>query len=339
MVSALRRRTVLSMGLVAAAVMAVGCSSTSAEGTSEAGAGAAAEAGALPVTIDHVHGSTSVEAVPQRVAAVGIGDADVLLALGVTPVLVPAWKGSVDTGVGEWAKPALAGATPPALANATAGFDVEKVAASNPDLIVAVNNAIDANVYGQLSAMAPTVLHAADQTDWMLPWQQVTTRIGDAVGRPAKAAEQVRMVEDTFARARSEHPEFAGKSAILVRYLDGDKFRAYSPTSARGQLLTELGFGVPAQLRDRFGDALYTEISAENLGLLEADLLVVDNYDAAAARLDALPTFTGLQVVRSGAMVGLDPVVSDAVSMPNPLTIPFSVNAMLEKISRTPVGA
>ncbi|MFG1781904.1 iron-siderophore ABC transporter substrate-binding protein [Rhodococcus oryzae] len=334
----MNRRAILSMSLVAVAGIAIGCSAQADE-SSTAGGGAGAEPGALPVTLEHAYGSTTISETPQRVAAVGIGDTDVLLSLGITPVLVPAWKGSVDTGIGAWAEPNLDGAAaPPVLANAVADFDIEAVAAAAPDLILAVNNAIDEDEYRKLSAIAPTVLHAPDQTDWMLPWQDVTTRIGAAVGRPQAAAERITSVEDTFGAARAENPQFAGKSAILVRAMPNDTFRVYSPTSARGQMLTELGFTMPAQLRDRFGEALYTDVSAENLPLLEADLLVMDNYDASSERLKAMPTFTALDVVRGGRMVGLDAVTSDAVSMPNPLTIPFVVDDLLERVSRTPVG-
>ncbi|WP_037175723.1 iron-siderophore ABC transporter substrate-binding protein [Rhodococcus sp. UNC363MFTsu5.1] len=334
----MNRRAILSIGLVAVAGIAIGCSGQSDE-PSGAGGAASAEPGELPVTLEHAYGSTTISETPQRIAAVGIGDTDVLLSLGITPVLVPAWKGSVDTGIGAWAQPSLDGAAgPPVLANAVADFDVEAVAAAAPDLILAVNNAIDEDEYRKLGAIAPTVLHAPDQTDWMLPWQDVTTRIGAAVGRPQAAAERIASVENAFAAARADNPQFAGRSAILVRAMPNDTFRVYSPTSARGQMLTELGFTMPAQLRDRFGDALYTDVSAENLALLEADLLVIDNYDASSERLNALPTFTALDVVRSGRMVGLDAVTSDAVSMPNPLTIPFVVDDLLERISRTSIG-
>ncbi|MFE3290621.1 ABC transporter substrate-binding protein [Rhodococcus sp. NPDC059234] len=338
MASVMSRRAAMALGLVAAVCTAAGCSSSTDDQPTVAAA-SAAEPGALPVTLDHAHGSTTVSSPPARVAAVGIGDADVLLALGVTPVLVPAWKGSVDSGIGAWAQPSLRGdAAPPALANAVGDFDMESVAATAPDLIVAVNNAVDDAEYQKLSAIAPTVLHAADQTDWMLPWQDVTTRIGAAIGRPQAAAEQIVKVNDTLAAARRDHPQYATKTAILVRVMPDGSLRAFSPTSARGQMLTDLGFGVPAGLKDRFGSALYTDVSAENVSLLEGDLLVVDNYDAARGKLGSLPTFTGLQVVRSGGLVGLDAVTSDAVSMPNPLTIPFVVDALLGRISATPVG-
>jgi len=246
----LSRRAMLSISFATLAGIAVaGCSGADAS-DSEAGDGTAghAEPGAFPVTIEHKFGSTTVTQAPTRIAAVGIGDADVLLSLGLTPVLVPVWKGSTDDGIGVWADPSVHGDVPVALADATTKFDIETVAASNPDLIIAVNNAIDESIYQQLSAIAPTVLHAADQTDWVLPWQEVTTRIGSAVGLPAQAKQEVHDIESLIVRTRDANPQFAGKTAALViRWSDGH-LRAFSPAADRAQLLTQRGFDTPPAL-------------------------------------------------------------------------------------------
>jgi iron-siderophore transport system substrate-binding protein len=332
----LSRRTVLTLGFVTMAGLAAGCAGSAPDAAGDAPA-TSAEPGALPVTLDHAYGSTTVPAPPSRVAVVGLGDADVLLALGVIPVLVPVWNGSTADGVGTWARPHLGGAAPIPLANATTDFDLEPIAAASPDLIVAVNNAIEEDTYRRLSAIAPTVLHAPGQTDWALPWKDVTTRIGAAVGLPGRAAAEVREVEELFARTRAENPQFGERTAALVRVLDGGVLRVFSPTSGRGQLLTEMGFQPVTGVRGAFGDGFYVDVSPENTAQVDGDLLVVDNYDAAKARLDALPTFAGLPVVREGRMIGLDPVASDAVSMPNSLTIPFVIDELLSRIRQSPV--
>jgi iron complex transport system substrate-binding protein len=332
----LRRRTVLTLGFVTVTGLVAGCAAGVPDAPENAPA-AAGEPGALPVTLEHAYGSTTVSSPPSRAAAVGLGDADVLLALGVVPVLVPVWNGSTDDGVGTWARPHLGGAAPIPLANATTDFDLEPIAAATPDLIVAVNNAIEEDTYRRLSAIAPTVLHAPGQTDWALPWKDVTTRIGAAVGLPGRAADEVREVEELFARTRAENPQFSQRTAALVRVLDGGVLRVFSPSSGRGQLLAEMGFQPVAGVRDAFGDGFYVDVSPENTAQVDGDLLVVDNYEAAKARLDALPTFTGLPVVREGRMIGLDPVASDAVSMPNSLTIPFVIDELLGRIRQVPM--
>lgn len=339
MLPSLNRRAVLALGFATLTGVVAGCAAEPAPAGPGGATPGPAEPDALPVTIEHVHGATTISAPPARVAAIGLGDADVLLALGVVPVLVPVWKGSTGDGVGDWARPLLDGTAPVPLADATTDFDLEPIAAARPDVIIAVNNAIDAATYARLSAIAPTVLHAAGQTDWALPWKEVTTRIGDAVGLPARAAAEVREVEELFARLRAENPGFGARTAALVRVLDGGTLRVFSPDSGRGQLLTELGFRPAPGVRDRFGTGFYTDLSPENTALLECDLLVVDNHDAAREQLAALPTFSALDVVRNGRVIGLDPVVSDAVSMPNPLTIPYVVDDLLERISGIPLAS
>ncbi|MFC0454229.1 ABC transporter substrate-binding protein [Rhodococcus jostii] len=339
MTPTLSRRAMLSISFATLAGIAVaGCSDDgSGSDVGDAAAGHA-EPAAFPVTIDHKFGSTTVTQAPTRIAAVGIGDADVLLSLGLTPVLVPVWKGSTDDGIGVWADPSVHGADPVALADATTKFVVETVAAADPDLIIAVNNAIDESTYQQLSAIAPTLLHAADQTDWVLPWQEVTTRIGTAVGLPAQAKQEVQGIESLIARTRDENPQFAGKTAALViRWSDGN-LRAFSPSAARAQLLTQLGFETPPALKDRFENKLNVEISAENYDLLECDYLLFDNYEKARGEMESQPAFTNLNVVRSGGVISLDPIVSDAVSMPNPLTIPFVLEEFVAKINETAVA-
>ncbi|MYV27608.1 ABC transporter substrate-binding protein [Rhodococcus sp. DSM 6344] len=336
----LSRRAMLSVTFATAAGFALAACGDSAkdESTPPGTEGAHAEANAFPVTIDHKFGSTTIEQAPSRIAAVGIGDADVLLSLGLTPVLVPVWKGSTDDGIGVWADSAVQGAEPTPLANATTDFDIETIVAAAPDLIIAVNNAIDEDLYKQLSAIAPTVLHAADQTDWVLPWQEVTTRIGTAVGVPAQAKKEVQEVEDLIVRTRAENPQFEGKTAALViRWSDGN-LRAFSPEAARAQLLTQLGFTAPAALKDRFAGKLNYEISAENYDLLECDYLLFDNYEKARAEMESQPAFTNLNVVETGGLISLDPIVSDAVSMPNPLTIPFVLEDFVAKINQTIAG-
>jgi iron complex transport system substrate-binding protein len=327
----MNRRRMLTLSLTAAAGVLAGCNSGGAA-RSDGTAAVTPEAGAFPATIDHVYGSTTIEAAPSRIAVVGIGDADVLLALGVMPVLVPVWKGSTDDGIGEWAEARVTGDDPSALANATADFSVSAVAAAQPDLIIAVNNAIDEPTYRLLSSIAPTVLHAADHTDWVLPWQEVTTRIGTAVGLPGASRELVSQTEGLVTSRRRENPRFSGKTAaMVVRWGDGN-LRVYSPDAARTQLLTGLGFAPPPSLANAFDGQLFVEISLENIPMIDSDVIVFDNWPNSRAAMEPLHLFSQLPAVRSGSLVGLDPIVSDAVSMPNPLTIPFVLDELVEQL-------
>jgi iron complex transport system substrate-binding protein len=336
-----RRRTRDLFGVAASAALVTllaACSGSPGGGSAGEPTSSAEQEDDFPTSIEHVHGTTTIDAEPERVVAVGIGDTDVLLALGIQPVMVPVWNGAFDDGIGTWAEDLLSGPRPEPLQSATTEFSIEAVAAAEPDLIVAVNNAIDAARYEQLSGVAPTVLHSAEHDDWVLPWQDVTTRIGQAVGRADEARDLVAETEAYIEGASAENEHFRGRTGALVRILDGNTFRVYSTEAARGQLLAALGFVIPSEIENQFSGALFLDVPLENLSLLDLDVLVVDNYAAHEDLLSSQALFTGLDVVSSGGLVALDAVTSDAVSMPNPLTIPFVLDAFAELLNETPVG-
>ena len=61
----------------------------------------------------------------QRVASLGLGDADTLLALGITPVTVAPWGAEGDgdpSGVGPWAEELLGEAKPEVIYNTATGL-------------------------------------------------------------------------------------------------------------------------------------------------------------------------------------------------------------------------
>ncbi|MEU4320458.1 iron-siderophore ABC transporter substrate-binding protein [Nocardia fluminea] len=326
------RRQALKLSLVVVSGLATACSADGAIGADGAHPAVTPETGAYPVTISHRHGATTINQPPTRIAVIGIGDADVLLALGVIPALVPVWRGSTDDGIGAWAESALGARQVPALSEATTDFSVEAVAAVRPDLILAVNNAIDATVYQQLSAIAPTVLRAAEHRDWVLPWDEVTTRIGQAVGLPGRAQELVTDVRNRLAGARAAHPEFAGRTATLVIRWPSGQFRVFAPESARFQILSALGFVPPPALSGAFTNGLFQELSTELLERIDADVIVVDNWDRDRERIESNPLFPTLAAVREGRVVKLDAITSDAISMPNPLTIPFALDELVDRL-------
>ena len=73
-----------------------------------------------------------------RVASLGLGDADTVLALGITPIAVAPWGSQGDgdgSGVGPWAKELLGDAQPEVIYNTASGFTaevLEQVTASDP---------------------------------------------------------------------------------------------------------------------------------------------------------------------------------------------------------------
>jgi len=192
-------------------------------GTDEGATASAPSTAAEEVrTVQHTAGATEITGTPERVVVLDAGELDAALALGVTPV------GSVRTDVSD-ALPAYiedAGVDPVDIEDVgtIAEPDLEAIAALEPDLIL--SNAVrHADVYGQLSAIAPTVLaEAIGET-----WEDNLRLAGEALGRAQEAGELL-----------AEYEERAARGGRALRRPGGDR-------GERGALLRR--FGDPALRR------------------------------------------------------------------------------------------
>lgn len=270
----------------------------------------------------------------RRIAALGLGDTDTLLAMGITPVAIAPWGAQGDvapSGVGPWAGDALGEARPPLIFNTASGFTadiVEQVAATAPTQIIAVNNAVDDQARTDLERIAPVTVHPAQYQDWQVPWKEQVTTIADAVGEHDEGQRLIAAAEDDLAQFRDSHPELQGTTAAVVMPYAG-KLGLYTEGDGRGAMIEKLGFTIPDDLQATPDGAFYKDIAPENYRDLNAlDHLFVLDYNGAADALRNDPVFQGLDVVKQGKVVYLDQDTGNAMSMPNPLTIPYVTDAV-----------
>lgn len=257
-----------------------------------------ADPAAFPVTITHRYGETTIAAEPQRVIALGYGDEDAILALGIQPVAVRHWFGDPEHGVWPWAQTALGDAKPEILEMGFGELNFERIAALKPDLIVAIGAGLAAEEYKTLTQLAPTVVTPADYNTQM-PWQEQIRLVGQATGRTARAEAVIADVEAQIAAVRAAHPEFVGKSVTIAEYLEPGSYYIFDADNVRYRVLNALGFVMPAAVLAMQKDSNFNgTISAERLDLLEADLLIWGVADSAQqAELEASPLYQKLQVV------------------------------------------
>ncbi|OFT90969.1 ABC transporter substrate-binding protein [Corynebacterium sp. HMSC28B08] len=266
----------------------------------------------------------------ERIASVGLGDSDTLLALGIQPVLLAPWgaEGDVaDSGVGPWAEDLLKGEKPAKVFNTASGFTsevLEKISAADPDKIIAVNQAVDAQAKKSLEDIAPTTVKPEGAKDWQIPWQDQVEQIADAVDKESEGDKLIKDTQKSFDDFVAEHPELKGKKAAIVMPYQG-KIGLYTSGDGRGQFIKNLGFEIPADLEGNKGE-FYRDIAPENYDQLNAvDYLFVLDYKGAADALRKDPTFSALDVVRENKVRWLSEDVGNAMSMPNPVTIPWAV--------------
>ena len=184
----MRFPTLLLAGLTALALAACGDDDESSTGSSSPQE--TAESAAFPVTVEHKYGSTTIEEAPERVAVVGLREQDALLGLGIVPVATSEWYGEHPGAIFPWAQDELGDAEPPTVLSYKDGIEVEKVAATRPDLIVGVYSGMTKKEYETLSRLAPVVAQPKGLPDYGSSWQQETLMTGQAERGAGGDAEQ-----------------------------------------------------------------------------------------------------------------------------------------------------
>ena len=285
--------------------------------------------------VGHKYGSTEISGTPERVVTVGITDQDPVLALGVKPVGIGEWYGEYPSAVWPWARDELGDAEPEVLPTTQLAF--ERIAALEPDLILGLNSGLTRQDYDTLSDIAPTVAQPKGYIDYGAPWQEQTRTIGRALGREERADEVVSEVESRFAAVRENHPRFSGASGVIVGANgQGDSYfpAPYNPQDVRGRFMDALGFEQPRALRELAGDAFFTELSREQLGLVDAEVLVWVDLGAGFDAVRDDPLYQQLDAVREGRDVFLDDeVLNGALSFGTVLSLPFVLDGLVPRIA------
>ncbi|GAB3163094.1 iron-siderophore ABC transporter substrate-binding protein [Myceligenerans halotolerans] len=268
------RRGLAAVALVVAATLTACSGGTN--GVPDAGPSAttAGIAAAFPTAIEHAFGETTIDAEPARVVTIGWGDLDNALALGVTPVGYYA-PGAMTDELMPWAEELVDGARPEYL-GPEAELDLERVAALEPDLILSVQgHRLDEDVYGLLSAIAPTVVHpAGEESAWRIGRDAATRQIAASLGRPAEGEQLLDDLNAQLAATREAYPGLEGETGVVVLPGDG-VYYAYNTADGRGEFLASLGLVLPDAVEETSGtDSIYLELSPEEVGLVDGDVVV-----------------------------------------------------------------
>lgn len=318
------RRLVTSAGaLGAAALLLAGCTSST-EPTESGDA-------AVGATVSTKFGDIEVPENPERVVTLGWGDAETALALGVQPVGASDWLDFGGDGVGPWAdglydeSPEIIGTMEP---------DFEQIAALEPDVIFDVNSAGDPERYDRLSQIAPTVGVPEGADSYLTPLDQQVEMIAEALGKADEGDELLTGIDEQFAQARRDHPEFEGKS-VAVGAFTSEGWGAYVEGSSRVQFMSELGFNQAEAIEELTPEGFSAPVSQEQLGVLDADLLLVFPIYLPASEVTDQPEFQRLAPVEEGHAIVFDETdetqdaIRNAYSLNSVLSVPFAIEEMV----------
>jgi len=278
----------------------------------------------FPVTIEHKFGTTVIEAKPERVASLDYGGIGNLLKLGVTPVIVREWRDKFPSTTPPWGQSLLT-SEPVVFAG---DIDPELVASANPDVIIALASGIDEDLYAKLSLIAPVVAIPSGLGDYELPWDQRALIAARAIGAETEAQRQIEAIHARFAEVRETHPEWAGKTAVVGRIVEGE-FSAFNKLDIRAKFLNEFGFVTPTALDDITETAFFNLVSPELIEPIDADVLVW--YGGSGALQESLdyPARPFLKAGANGGEIFLTDEHLAAIARQELLSIPVAVDFLV----------
>lgn len=321
-----RRTSVLLTGLVAASLVALAACGSSdggdGDGASGSGDGAKAASGAFPAKVATKFGDITIDKQPKRVVALGWGDAETALALGVQPVGASDWLPFGGEGVGPWAKgmydkkPELIGTLEP---------EFEKIAALKPDLILDTKSSGDKNRYDTLSKIAPTVDVPKGGDQYKISWKKQTEMVSTALGLKDKGDKLIQQTEDKFATVRKEHPEFKGKT-ITLGSRSSEGYGAYVHGTGRTDFVERLGFKNNPKVEAKAGAGFSVSISKENLDLLDSDLTVMTAIGVKPSAISGDPLYKAVPSVKAGHSLIFDTPVSQAFATDSVLSVRYALD-------------
>ncbi len=325
------------LAVAAAATLAIGLSAC-ATGSTDSGAPAAsapADAGAFPVTIEHVYGETTIERKPERIATVAWANHEVPLALGVVPVGMSktTWGDDDKDGVLPWVEDKLTelGADTPVLFDETDGIDFEAVANTKPDVILASYSGLTQEEYDTLSKIAPVV--AYPKVAWGTSVDDMIRMNSKAIGLEAEGDALIDDLAAQTQKALDAHPALKD-STVLFSYIDPTDMSTigyYTALDTRPGFLADLGIPLPKIVADsKDSTDFYLTVSAEEAQKFDDVDLLVGYGDAGTDTVKQLqndPLIGKIPAVKAGSIAILENDTPLAASAnPSPLSIPWGID-------------
>ncbi|MEM8902304.1 MAG: ABC transporter substrate-binding protein [Actinomycetota bacterium] len=298
------RREFIVGGAAAGVLVLGGCSD---DGGSSPAADTEAD---FPRTVEHIGGTTTVPAKPERVVCIsGEYELEAMVALGAPIVganiadrdMNTPWYADLDlSAFGQFA-----------------GQNLEAIAELQPDLLIVPDYGPEGDGRPELEQIAPLVFLPSDFRG-QLTTGGFATGLDDA-GR--------RAIEGLDALARDFDPAWRPES-IAVCNDDGGVVGCYSGESAASAPFELLGL---PRISPQVGD--YAEVSFELLPDFAADIdLMIGVY--VDEQFEGQPVVQNLPLVREGRYAAVDPTYQLAFNSPGVLSLPF----LADEIARILMG-
>lgn len=283
----------------------------------------------FPLTIENRFGITTIPAQPERVATVDYAGADNALALGFQPLTARAWFGPYEYALWPWAQ-ALSTEVPSVLGG---DLNFEQIAATAPDVILALRSGITQDDYNRLARIAPVVAVPPGRGDYDLDWVEQAELAARALGRSDEAASQIEDIGAAIARVAADHPEWQGNTFAMMTYWSGS-VGLYSDTDSTVRFISSLGLEPhPKVAALSTPGEFYINISEEILPELDADV-VFWYAPADSPEVAALVGRKTMNAVAQGREIFLSQqsLTNGAISHGSLISLPAAIELLTPKI-------
>ena len=216
---------------------------------------------------------TEVSGDPQRIVVLSGDQLDALCALGLQSRVVAA-----ALPIGTDQQPSYLGTVihnAPAAGHRDAP-DLAAIADAHPDLILG-SQALTADKFGDLAAIAPTVFTGVPGADW----QDTLRTVAAATGRAEAADDLIDRFADAATKTGADDDAAHFQASVIQ--LTEDTVRVFGAANFPGTVLAQVGLDRPAA--QQFTDKPYVELpmSDGNFSIADADIVYV-SFASPAAR-------------------------------------------------------
>jgi len=322
----MRKSLTLASVIAVAALSLAGCS---ADSDTDSDGGSTAGGAGFPVTVETAFGDVTVDEKPQRVVALGWGDAETALALGVQPVGASDWLafGEENDGVGPWAQGLYD--TPPEIIG-TLEPSYEAIAALEPDLILDTKSSGDQARYDRLSGIAPTIGVPEGGENYLTDFEDQMDLVSTALGEEAEGDRLVAESESAVEAVADAHPEWDDLT-VTAATKTSEGWGAYIEGSERVDLLEEFGFDQNPEISALTPNAggFSVDISSEELDVIDADVIIAFPIFIETSEITDDPQWQQLPAVKAGHDIVIDGDVSSAYSLGTSLSRQYALDQLV----------
>ncbi|MFF2090640.1 ABC transporter substrate-binding protein [Paenibacillus sp. NPDC058174] len=255
----------------------------------ETPASTASNEGAQTQLIKHAFGETEIPLHPKRVAVFGLED--IMLSLEAPMVYAYGFKGYYLEEQLKQQNVKLSNDTNYEPSN-------EEILASQPDLIIVQQYAIDQSKYEALSKIAPTIAFAPSD------WRSSIVEIGKALGKEDKAQEVIKAHDEKIEQAKKAVTAAVGADKTVVYMRPSEKelqvfFPSFSFVYTAFGLNPDISI---AEFQKETSDDWGINTSLEKLPSIKADYIFaiyggsIDTEETVQKELDASTAIEQLQV-------------------------------------------